>query len=85
MNRYFAWYTYDLVRDGRFVATVSTDEACYYKGHVANAQPSPVALAALQVALFNAVLQRTVALGIPYPGNAAVLANSKLRIRSEKS
>lgn len=82
---YYAWYTYDLMNGGRFAATVRTDEVRYYRGHQHGVQPSGATIAALRVALYNAVLQRATALGIAYAGNPAVLAGANYRSRSERA
>lgn len=83
---YYAWYTYDLRgATGRYVATVQTDELRYFRGHQHGVMPTDVQLAALQVALYNAVLQETTARGIVYPGNPAVLARATLRTRSARA
>jgi hypothetical protein len=82
---YFAWYTYDLFRGSRYVATIRTDEVRYFRGHVHGVRPRPTDIAALQVALFNAVIERTTELGIGYPGNATVLARALLRTRTARA
>jgi hypothetical protein len=80
---YYAWYTYDLSDgNGRYIATVVTDEVRYYQGHQHGVRPSQTQLAALQVALYNAVLQKATSSSVPYPGNATVLAGAQLRTRS---
>jgi hypothetical protein len=83
MTDYYARYTYDLSdARGRFVTTVRTDEIRYYQGHRHNVRPTASQLAALQVALYNAVLQEATTRRVPYPGNEAVLAGASLRTRS---
>lgn len=82
---YYVWYTYDLSSGGRFRATVRTEEVRYFRGHQHGVQPNPATLAALQVALYTAVLQKATTLGIVYPGNVAVLAGASLRTRSERA
>jgi hypothetical protein len=80
---YYAWYTYDLSDgNGHYIATVVTDEVRYYQGHQHGVRPSQTQLAALQVALYNAVLQKATSSSVPYPGNATVLAGAQLRTRS---
>jgi hypothetical protein len=82
---YYAWYSYDLFNGRRYAATIRTDEVRYFRGHVHGVRPRATDIATLQVELFNAVLQRTTALGIAYPGNATVLAGAALRTRSERA
>ena len=80
---YFAWYTYDLCnKEGRYVATVSTEELRYYRGHVHGVRPNEVQIATLRAALFAAVVQAATIHGVPYPGSEQVLKGAFLRTRS---
>lgn len=80
---YFAWYTYDLSAGGRYLTTVRTGERRYFRGHQHGVRPGNADIAALQVALYTAVLEEATQRGVAYPGNPAILAGATLRTRSQ--